>query len=259
MALLFNADTEKVVVTQGASIDDLANVTIMLVFRPTALDGSLHHVFMKAENYYIREGNGGAGRVQFFRDYTGTDLNAHTTGSELTVNEWHIMFAVDNGLNNTPNLFIAQLGSVLVEPTLSTQDAGTTAVVVDNADDLEWGHNPQSGDRSYVGDIAVGMYIAESLTLAQCKMIYGHISHGLVFDTRVYNILGYAGTGTQPDWSGNGNTGAVTGATVADHAPLGPPFGFDAGFPFIAAAVGGLSIPVAMSQYRRQHQNAAWL
>ena len=55
--------------------------------------------------------------------------------------------------------------------------------------------------------------------------------------TLVFCMLGYAGTGTQPDWSGNGNNGTVTGATVADHVPLGA-FGFQ-GWPgaFTAAAV----------------------
>jgi hypothetical protein len=39
--------------------------------------------------------------------------------------------------------------------------------------------------------------------------------------------LGANGVGTQPDWSGNANAGTVTGATVSDHVPLGPWFGYD--------------------------------
>lgn len=53
--------------------------------------------------------------------------------------------------------------------------------------------------------------------------------------------LGWNGTGTQPDWSGTGNNGTVTSATVADHVPIGyyqslspdlsPPGPFSVSFP----------------------------
>ena len=255
MALLFNADTENVSIAAGATIDNIANITLVSVFRPTALDGTLHHFIHKGNELYIREGLTSAGRVQFFRVYATQSMSAVTTASALTVNEWHIAFGVDNGATNVPNLYIAQLGAALVQPSLSTQNDGQGALSDDSGTNLFWGHNSNTTNRSFVGDIAVSMFIAESLTLAQCKMVYGHITHGMAFDTRVYNILGYSGGAgvTQPDYSGNGNTGTVTGATVSDHAPLGPPFGFDVGFPFVTAAVGGLSIPVGMNQYFRQH------
>ena len=58
--------------------------------------------------------------------------------------------------------------------------------------------------------------------------------------------------GTQPDWSGNGNSGAVTGATVADHVPLGPPFGFDPEWQGITTvAAGGVTMPRFYHHYQR--------
>lgn len=39
------------------------------------------------------------------------------------------------------------------------------------------------------------------------------------------------------DLSGNADTGVITGAVVADHAPVAPPFGFDLGWRGISAAV----------------------
>lgn len=47
--------------------------------------------------------------------------------------------------------------------------------------------------------------------------------------------LGFAGTGTQPDWSGTGTSGTVTGATVGSNVGLGPPFGFDEGWQGLTA------------------------
>ena len=46
-------------------------------------------------------------------------------------------------------------------------------------------------------------------------------------NSKVLMHVGYNGTGTQADWSGHGNSGTVTGATVSAHVPLGPQFGFD--------------------------------
>ena len=40
-------------------------------------------------------------------------------------------------------------------------------------------------------------------------------------------MLGYNGTGTQPDWSGNANSCTVSGATLSNHAPIGAPFAFN--------------------------------
>lgn len=41
-----------------------------------------------------------------------------------------------------------------------------------------------------------------------------------------WNFL-YPASVTQPDLSGNGNFGTVTGAVNGDHVLLGPPFGYD--------------------------------
>ena len=59
------------------------------------------------------------------------------------------------------------------------------------------------------------------LTLGELKaqQFRPHVTGGCVTFTR----YGFNGTGTQADWSGNGNSGAVTSATVGDSAPLPPP------------------------------------
>ena len=56
-------------------------------------------------------------------------------------------------------------------------------------------------------------------------------------NTLLLSHYGYNGTGTQPDWSGNGHNGTVTGATVADHVPMPPafPYGDDDVTELIAA------------------------
>jgi hypothetical protein len=68
-------------------------------------------------------------------------------------------------------------------------------------------------------------------------------------NSKIFIHLGFAGTGTQPDLSGHGNSGTVTGATVGAHVPLGPMFGLDAALPYrvaaphsLAAALGTLTL-----------------
>lgn len=65
-----------------------------------------------------------------------------------------------------------------------------------------------------------------------------------------------AGFSPEPDWSGNGFNGTVTGSAVADHPPIAPYFGFDPEWQGIVPGVGGggISIPVAMNSYRQRHQ-----
>lgn len=74
------------------------------------------------------------------------------------------------------------------------------------------------------------------------------IAYHPLFDTG-YAALDLSGNGNSPTTS-NGNP------ATADHAPCAPMFGVDMGWQgaFTEAAVGGLSIPVAMHSYRRHHQ-----
>ena len=70
-------------------------------------------------------------------------------------------------------------------------------------------------------------------------------------DSQVFMHLGFNGTGTQPDLTGKGNNGTVTGAVVADHVPLGPPFGFDIPWAPVAVAAAAGSFPPRRSFMNR--------
>lgn len=56
----------------------------------------------------------------------------------------------------------------------------------------------------------------------------------------------------EPDFSGRGNNGALSGTVKSSHAPVSPPSFLDMADPKGVAAPGGLSIPVAMNSYRQR-------
>jgi hypothetical protein len=83
---------------------------------------------------------------------------------------------------------------------------------------LEIGNLTTAGSFSYRGSLAwVGIWNTE-LTLAQIQALQfrRRVTSGCVG----FWELGYNGTGTVPDWSGNANAGTNTSGTVTDHVPL---------------------------------------
>ena len=95
----------------------------------------------------------------------------------------------------------------------------------DAAEDACIGNKANDGT-PFIGRIAVTLLWNRALTLGELidQQYNPHATSGCV---------GYwwlHGTGTQPDLSGNANTGTVTGCAVADHVPLRPPFGTDVEF-----------------------------
>lgn len=97
-----------------------------------------------------------------------------------------------------------------------------------------WG-NSDVGNMGFGGDLArCGFISGVALTIQQAD--------SFLYTGRWPDLLDQwlemFGESPEPDWSGNGLNGTVTGTTIVDHAPAGPPFGFDIGFPFPAAVVG---------------------
>jgi len=90
------------------------------------------------------------------------------------------------------------------------------------------------------------MYFDRALSLGEIRSLQFHprVLSGCV----LYSHYGFNGTGTQPDWSGKGNSGTVTGATVSNHVPLGSPFGFDDPLPYIVTP--SSVVPLFEKHYR---------
>ncbi len=147
--------------------------------------------------------------------------------SSYAQNTWMFIAGTFNtgGADGDQRLLIGDLSTFATEPSsYSMQTVGSGTLTVDAAADLIVG-NKAGDSRNLPGSIASVHIVNANLTNAQ--ILAQQFRFSLFSDSQVYSHYGFNGTGTQADYSGNGNSGIVTSATVADHVPLGPPFGFD--------------------------------
>jgi hypothetical protein len=138
------------------------------------------------------------------------------------------------GANGDQHLYSGSLSLVVAEVgSYVTRVVGSGALQENPAEPGILG-NRGAGSRQFDGNIATVLIFSHQLSLGEIRaqQFHPHLVSGCVG----FWHLGYAGTGTQPDWSGNGNHGTVTGATVGVHVPLDPPFGGDAAAPYAVAA-----------------------
>ena len=217
-ALNFNGTTHQVDCGSAASLDDLGPSTWMYVYRPTTLDTTFRYMWRKAAagtniNHHDSD-------LEFTRTYSTTNVDTFSTGDIISANNWYVSFFVDGGAAVAPVIFHAQLGNALAEPSYGTQITPAGTLTSDAADTILIGF--RDATRRFVGDIALVVVWEKALSLGEAKDHY-HRAHNLL-ESRLFVPLGFNGTGTQDDWSGDGNTCTVTGATVAEHAPLPQPF-----------------------------------
>lgn len=169
-----------------------------------------------------------------------TALQIWSVTATITSGAWQFIGVSWNtgGANGDQRMVRGTLTTLAAEVSYATQLVGSGAQVDDTAQAYMIGN--QNTAHSIPGRIAIAtLYGGVALSVAEMQ--------SWQFRPRVLNssclqftYYGFAGTSTQPDWSGGGRNGTVTGATVADHVPLGPPFGFDLGWmgAFTAAVAG---------------------
>jgi hypothetical protein len=238
MSLLFtDASTNKVDFGSAASLDNLGTATVLMWVYPTSVANALRHVLTKAN------AGGPNGWALFKTGANGTSWALHrhrATNPQqvilpgVTANEWQLLGWVFNIPAGNPKAFRGTLASIVSEVTNSPVNGAGTQVD-DSASDLDLGARDTGSDAAPMRVGWVGIWNRElSLGEIRDQQFRPHVTNGCV----LFQAPGYAGTGTQPDWSGNGNAGTVTGATVAPHVPLGPLFGRRQSFEFTLAAGG---------------------
>ncbi len=175
--------------------------------------------------FIIGSDNFGAGFRNFqFKRVAGTDLQFIGFTPAVEFKLLTSVFAVDTwtfvgGTRRGGNFFMVT-GTVAGE--LTETDLGAIGDNDQRPTPIFIGSRP--GAEFFEGDIAwSGLINDRSLTLAQ----FNEISRR-GWDLPALYILPLDGENSpEPDLSGNGNTGAVVGATPTDGPPMGPIFGFD--------------------------------
>jgi hypothetical protein len=252
MALDFtNNVSDRIECGTAASVSDITKGTIISWVYPTASPAALSILMDKRST--------GAAGYRFFRYDSAeklefsldraTDLNVASKNKYITLNAWQfIALTFDTaGVDGDQALFRGTLTADVTECALySAQTVGEDPPVSDAADSNLHVGSSLHDLYSWRGRIAVfAIFSGVILTLAQLKeqQFRPHITGDCV----LFLLPGLHGTGTQPDLSGTGNDGTVTGATVAPHVPLFHPFGSDIGLPYTVTIAGAEIVQIGQA------------
>jgi len=234
MALTFVDDSADGV-DLGASATALRDITagaILVWAYPTAYPpASFRYMYVSNQEAGSRTfdigGSGGTLGPRFILDRDTSNLGIGATTANTphsAVNTWNCWAATWNtaGADTDQHVYGGNLTNALTEvTTYALQTAGSGTVQTEDPT-----RNPVIGGlgtgfiRGFPGRIAVVMIFNRQPSLGELKaqQFNPHVVSGCV------GYWNFWGTGTQPDFSGHGNNGTVTGATASAHVPLRAPF-----------------------------------
>lgn len=226
-ALTFGAvNSDRVVVTAATSINNLTAASSVSWIFPTSLvtGGRLWQKGLAGTSpngAMLLNVQGTAGDIQFAAQRATSNASYVTNTTPIaTLNKWYCVAATYNdGATPAMHIYVGTATTPLVEATYSTALDGSGATKGDSAVNLVVG-NFASNTLAFNGRIALHAQWNRALTLGELKaqQFAPHVTSGNV----VFMYLGFNGTGTQADWSGNKNNGTVTGATVSNAALFAP-------------------------------------
>lgn len=230
MALTNGANTtDRITIAPSASLNGLAATTLLLWIQISTLTNTRTlwgKLPLGTFNGFLRF-SGTSGDLQWSHRRTGNAFTYTTNNTPLsTLNKWYCVAATyDLSLGaSVAHVYVGSLTAALVESTYSTSTQGSgTCDTADTTDSTQLLNTNEVGtSRALQGVGAHFMQWNRALSKGELldQQFYPHVSNGCV----VFMPLGFNGTSTQPDWSGNGNVGTVTGSTVSAHVPLGPIF-----------------------------------
>jgi hypothetical protein len=243
MALVFGAGTgDRVTCGSAAVLDDNTTHTNLLWVYPTTLTDdrffiSKHRGSTATGWFFALEGTGGNIRTVWERATTDLDFISSNTPL-VTLNKWYFVASTINQGANAGKMYVGDLTTAPVEVTYGTSNAGSGAYGTDAARVFTIGNNDApSPALAFQGRIAMASHYNRVMTLAEIRSQWWRFSK----ESGCEGLwqLGYNGTSSQPDYSGNFNAGTVTGATVAPHAPVQVWGGALSYSPYVVAVASG--------------------
>lgn len=229
MSLTFGgATSDRVVVTAAASIDTLTAWTWYTWVNPTTITAG-RKIMQKLDSSSpfggrdIRVVASNFIRVDVTRATTSTQYISNSNA--LSTNKWWfiaVTYDAAAAAGEVVNIYVGDLATLATESTYGTTTNGSGATTSDALGNLRIG-NSTSGVQAWQGAIGLSGHFDRVMTLAeiQSHQFQPRVASGCV---GFWN-LGDNGTGTQPDYSGNGNAGTVTGASQSNNPPLRRPWG----------------------------------
>lgn len=228
MALDFTGASDKVNYGSASVLDDIAanDGTMMLWLYPDASPPAADGTFVRKSLTGFTFNPDTAGTIQLSITRATTNLRAQATLANLSTygaSKWCCIactWDTDIVAANLPKLFHGDLTTPMAEAAAySAQQVGTGTVTDTSGLDFLVG-NSSANNRVFDGKIALVAAWNRRLSLEELIAQQWRFRPTGPSDCVLFSPIGYNGTGTQPDWSGNGNAGTVTGTAVADHVPL---------------------------------------
>lgn len=229
MALTFGgATSDRVSIAAHASINasEASIVSALVRFYIGTITAGRYIVAKNAV-----DGNGGfrvsvrgGGEIRVQMSCTTVDAFAESTSLGLSVNTWYDgHFVYEPGAGQEARIYVTPAGAdAWTEPSYTgvTSHVGTTT----GNPALTLGNNSNASPTSGLqGRIAMAQWKVGAIHTDQERALWQHGLGHLVSAGMTMNV-GWDGTGTQRNISGNNNNGTVTGATFVAHPPLAMPF-----------------------------------
>lgn len=217
------ANSDRVVITDAASIQDFADFTMIGWYYNQASSGwSLMQKGVNTDGtrkQLIQSGAGG--NLRLYVDRASTDADYTTSSTPLaTVEKWYLVAATFNSsVSPSGRIYVGSLMEPAVDSTYSVSSSGSGATAADAGHNLVIG-NTEANATAFHGRIAVAAYFNRALSLREIR---DWQLHPQPLDSRVFIRLGLTGTSTQLDLSGYGNHGTITGAKMAQGVPFRQP------------------------------------
>lgn len=238
MSLDFDAANRVSVVSNSASIENLTEFSVLVWLYVTSTandDGILYRVDSVAASSWrlLFAGNDGALQFAPWRS-GGVGVHQTTNANGLDLNKWECV-AIRFDSTNGGDIFKGDLTTPLAEVTYSSDSPSSGALNTMDGDLFIGNSFTSQSTRMTNGRIAVVKHWDTRLSLNE--LIAQQWTNSPRSDLVLHHECGWSGTTTQNDLSGNGNSGTLTGGTLADHVPL--PFGSTNNVPYVVAAAAG--------------------
>lgn len=166
-----------------------------------------------------------ASALRYIEIYSGDNRNRISAASAVADDTWTFVAATIGTGETATNvhLYTATTG-VITEVSYDTTTNATGTYTSDAGDSLSIG-NDAGEVQGFEGRLAEVRIYTRILAIGEMESV----RRGKHLGSSVLHMP-ILGRSAEPDYSGNGNNGTLTGTTVADHPPVGPTFGFDYGW-----------------------------
>jgi hypothetical protein len=216
MARDFNGSSDYITVTDAASLDSTSALTVSVwAWADTNIGGTGNReIVRKNGNYILRQQyvvGPNTARLWFIW-WDGTNLK-YVEAATPTTGAWHHIVGIASG-NDASKIYIDGVDSAGASASLGAGSRVLTNNVILGS---------EVGGGYWDGGIAEVAIDDAAWTADQVQTVYRKGPFALGLELGAYLPI-FGAASPEPDWSGNGNSGALTGTSLKDHPPVARPF-----------------------------------